>query len=431
MSQRLEKIDNIRGTYDLTPPKSERWSTLENTLVDIVRRYGYQNIRLPIMEQTALFKRSIGEVTDIVEKEMYTFNDRDKHSLTLRPEGTASCVRAGIQHSLFRGETPRLWYLGPMFRHERPQKGRYRQFNQLGCEAFGMSGPEIDVELIHLTAIMWQALGIDHLLELEINSLGELKERNTYRMELVAFLEDNKPALDEESLRRLETNPLRILDSKVESTQTLIAEAPKLLDYIDEEARAHFDVVCERLTKLGVSYRINPALVRGLDYYNRTVFEWVTQHLGAQGTVCAGGRYDGLVAQLGGESTPGCGFAMGLERLYDLVDEHGKSLSSKSTPADVYLVSGAEQSDYAWQVATELRQSPQGIRVLMHCAGGNFKKQLKKADKSGAPIAIILGEDEQKHGEVSVKFLREAKEQIRVALSELPTYLSNELVKGD
>lgn len=427
MSQRLEKIDNIRGTYDLTPPKSERWTILEDRLIEIVRAYGYQNIRLPLMEQTSLFKRSIGEVTDIVEKEMYTFNDRDKHSLTLRPEGTASCVRAGIQHSMFRGETPRLWYLGPMFRHERPQKGRYRQFYQLGCEAFGMAGPELDVELIQMTAKMWDALGISHLLELQINSLGELKERNAYKAELVTYLQDNKSDLDEESQRRLDTNPLRILDSKDEKTQEIVVKAPKLIDYIDDDSRAHFEVVCERLTKLGVSYRINPALVRGLDYYNRTVFEWVTQHLGAQGTVCAGGRYDGLVAQLGGESTPGFGFAMGLERLYELVDEHSSSPLPQPTPGDVYLVSGSEQQDYAWKVATHLREHPAGIRVIMHCAGGNFKKQLKKADKSGAPMALILGEEEEAKGEVSVKFLRESKEQVRLPLSDLPTLIKKEL----
>lgn len=416
--------------HDILPPsaddgkgfRSSHFQFVEDTVRHWLEAYGYQEIRMPIVEDTALFKRSIGEVTDIVEKEMYTFADRNGDSLTLRPEGTASVVRAAIEHSALRQATHRWWYSGPMFRHERPQRGRYRQFTQIGVEAFGMSGPDIDAEIILLTARLWKALGLRHV-ALQINNLGCAEARANFREALTAYLRAHEAQLDEDSRRRLETNPLRILDSKNAEVQAVIGRGPTLLDFLDETSKAHFAGLRGLLDRAGVAYEINPHLVRGLDYYTGTVFEWVTTLLGAQGTVCAGGRYDGLVAQLGGPATPAIGFAMGVERLVELVKEE------QSVPADpvphVYLVAvGDEPAAQAMILAESLRESADGLRVMLHCGGGSFKSQVKRADKSGAPLALVLGESELERGEVGVKFLREEKPQIAVGRDGIVQWLN-------
>tara|TARA_Y100001951_G_scaffold16560_1_gene11677 strand:+ start:15322 stop:16569 length:1248 start_codon:yes stop_codon:yes gene_type:complete len=412
---------------DILPDDSPLWQYLESTVARLLGRYGYREIRFPILEQTELFKRSIGEVTDIVEKEMYTFEDRNGDSLTLRPEGTASCVRACDQNGLLHNQLQRLWYAGPMFRHERPQKGRLRQFHQIGVETFGMSGPDIDAELILLSARLWKELGISEALTLELNSIGSSESRATYRQALVDYLGQFKDQLDADSLRRLDSNPLRILDSKVPETQALLADAPVLNDYLDEQSKAHFDGLCARLDAAGLAYTLNPKLVRGLDYYGLTVFEWTTTALGAQGTVCAGGRYDGLVEQLGGKPTPAVGFAMGLERLCLLL-ETLDALPEPAPLADVYIVATGEDCEVrALSIAEQLRDAQPGIKVLLNCGGGSFKSQFKKADKSGAALAIVLGEDELAAGRVAVKPLRGDGEQQSVALEELANYIENAL----
>ena len=402
-----QNIQSVRGMNDILPGESEYWEVFEETVRSWLKSYGYKPIRMPIVEPTPLFKRAIGEVTDIVEKEMYTFVDSlNGESLTLRPEGTAGCVRALIQHKLAVQQPQRLYYMGPMFRHERPQKGRYRQFNQVGVEAFGFAGPDIDAELILMGARLWDDLGLDGI-KLQLNSLGQAAERAEHRGALIAYLEEHLEVLDEEARRRLYTNPLRILDSKNPAMQEIIGAAPKLIDYLGAESLAHFEGVQQVLRDAGLPFEINPRLVRGLDYYNLTVFEWVTDRLGAQGTVCAGGRYDGLVEQLGGRSTPGCGFAMGVERLLALISESGGE--PEIDGADVYLVhQGDAASRLAQRVAEGLRD--QGLDVLFNCGGGSFKAQMKRADNSGAHFAVIIGDDEAAAGEVTLKPLRATAE---------------------
>ncbi|CAM4039632.1 histidine--tRNA ligase [Pseudoalteromonas byunsanensis] len=418
-----KQIQAVRGMNDCLPGTTQIWQKVEDTLRKTVASYGYQEIRFPIVESTDLFKRSIGEVTDIVEKEMYTFEDRSGDSLTLRPEGTAVCVRAGNENGLLYNQEQRLWYMGPMFRHERPQKGRYRQFHQFGVETFGIASADIDAEVILMTARLWKEFGISQYVRLELNSLGSNEARAQYRDALVAFLEQHEEQLDEDSKRRMHSNPLRVLDSKNPEVQALLADAPKLSEHLDDESKAHFANLCERLDAAGVEYQVNEKLVRGLDYYNRTVFEWVTESLGAQGTVCAGGRYDGLVEQLGGKATPAVGFAMGLERLVLMLQEL-ECVGQIRRSADVYVAAmGDKASIQAPVIAEQLRTDVSGLRVMVHAGGGNFKKQLKRADKSDALVALILGEDELAEGKVTVKYLREQKEQITVSLAEVKTLL--------
>ncbi|XBS68787.1 histidine--tRNA ligase [Acerihabitans sp. KWT182] len=398
-------IQAIRGMNDYLPEETAVWQRIEGILKGVLAGYGYSEIRLPIVEQTPLFKRAIGEVTDVVEKEMYTFEDRNGDSLTLRPEGTAGCVRAGIEHGLLYNQEQRLWYIGPMFRHERPQKGRYRQFHQLGAEVFGLQGPDIDAELILLTARWWRALGIHEHVALELNSIGSLEARADYRNALVAFLEQHQERLDEDCRRRMYVNPLRVLDTKNEDIQLLLKDAPVLTDYLDEESRKHFSGLCELLQQAGIPYTVNPSLVRGLDYYNRTVFEWVTDSLGSQGTVCGGGRYDGLVEQLGGRATPAVGFAMGLERLVLLVQAVNPAFKPRPT-VDVYLISSGQATlGAAMSLAENLRDAVPDLRLMTNYGGGNFKKQFGRADKWGARLALVLGEDEVAVGQVVIKNL--------------------------
>ncbi len=419
------KIQSVRGMNDYLPADTAVWQRIENTLKRILTSYGISEIRTPIVEHTPLFQRAIGEVTDVVEKEMYSFQDREENvSLTLRPEGTAGCVRAGIERGLLYNQEQRLWYIGPMFRHERPQKGRYRQFHQLGAEIFGLSGPDIDAELIMMTARWWRELGIAEHVTLELNSIGSLQARANYREALVAFLEQHKDKLDEDCKRRMYTNPLRVLDSKDRVVQELLNDAPALFDYLDEESKAHFDGLCAILDAAGIQYRINQRLVRGLDYYNRTVFEWVTTALGSQGTVCAGGRYDGLVEQLGGHNTPAVGFAMGLERMVLLVQSVNPDFVSETAVTDIYLASFGEGSQIAaMMLAEQIRDSLPDVRIMTNYGGGNFKRQLSRADKNGARIALILGEDEIANGTVTVKELATGEQQT-LAQSGLSARLS-------
>ena len=413
-----KQIQAVRGMNDCLPGDTQVWQKVEAVLRDTVASYGYQEIRFPIVESTDLFKRSIGEVTDIVEKEMYTFEDRNGDSLTLRPEGTAVCVRAGNQGGLLYNQEQRLWYMGPMFRHERPQKGRYRQFHQFGLEAFGIATADIDAEVILLTARLWKAFGISDHVRLELNSLGSNEARAEYRDALVAFLEQHIDKLDEDSKRRMYSNPLRVLDSKNPDVQAILVDAPKLSEHLDEESKAHFANLCERLDAAGVEYQVNEKLVRGLDYYNRTVFEWVTESLGAQGTVCAGGRYDGLVEQLGGKATPAVGFAMGMERLVLLLQEL-ESVGEIRRTSDVYIAAmGDAASIQAPVIAEKLRVKVPGIRIIVHAGGGNFKKQLKRADKSDAVYALIIGDSELENNQVTVKHLREHQEQQTLDLDQ-------------
>jgi len=403
-------IQAIRGMNDLLPDQSPAWQQVESIIRNVAASYGYSEIRMPVLESTQLFKRSIGEVTDIVEKEMYTFDDRNGESVTLRPEGTASCVRAGNQHGLLYNQIQRLWYMGPMFRYERPQKGRYRQFHQFGIETFGIDSADADAEVILLSARLWQAFGIADQVELQLNSLGSNEARANYRDALRSYLSDYASELDEDSQRRLETNPLRILDSKDANTQKLLENAPKLSDYWDDESREHFKQLTMRLENAGVKFTLNERLVRGLDYYNRTVFEWVTTALGAQGTVCAGGRYDGLVEQLGGKATPAVGFAMGMERLVLLLQEQNK-LTPRRT-VDAYLMPLGEEAELnAPRIAEQLRNELPDLRLVTHCGGGAMKKQMKKADKSGAEVALIIGADEIAQQQVTVKPLRTDEQQ--------------------
>ena len=426
MSQTLQAV---RGMNDILPEEAAFWEIFEDTIRSWLKSYGYRPIRMPIVEPTPLFKRAIGEVTDIVEKEMYSFIDGlNGEALTLRPEGTAGCVRAVIEHNLAARQTQRLYYIGQMFRHERPQKGRYRQFHQVGVESFGISGPDIDAEMILMGARLWADLGLD-CIDLQLNSLGQPDERALHRAALITYFEENAELLDEEAKRRLYTNPLRILDTKNPAMQEMCSAAPKLIDYLGTESLTHFEGVQRVLRDAGIPFKINPRLVRGLDYYNLTVFEWVTDKLGAQGTVCAGGRYDGLVEQLGGKPTPACGFAMGIERLIALIKDAG---GEPMAPApDVYLVhQGDVASRMAFQVAEGLRD--QGIDVLQHCGGGSFKSQMKKADGSGATFAVIIGDDEASTGEVQLKSLREGgAEQRKLKADELAEAIIGQLIDSD
>jgi histidyl-tRNA synthetase len=414
---------------DILPEQTPLWRYFESTVAGLLDAYGYRQIRMPIVEFTELFKRSIGEVTDIVEKEMYTFTDRNGDSLTLRPEGTAACVRAVLEHGITgSGQPQKLWYAGPMFRHERPQKGRYRQFHQIGVEVFNLAGPDIDAELITLTWRLWGALGIRDAVKLELNSLGTSEARARYRDALVAFLSERLSALDEDSQRRLNTNPLRILDSKVPETQALLVDAPKLADYLDDESKVHFDGLKARLDAAGIPYVINPKLVRGLDYYSKTVFEWVTDKLGAQGTVCAGGRYDGLVEQMGGKATPGVGFAMGIERLILLLETLEQVPEALARQVDVYLCAIGEAAELAALTLSErLRDAMPSLRLQVNAGGGSFKSQFKKADKSNALFALVLGEDELAREMIGFKPLRGQGEQQDIAWNALADHLASAL----
>lgn len=418
-------IRAIRGMNDCLPTETPLWQWVEAQIRQVLASYGYAEIRMPIVENTPLFARAIGDETDVVSKEMFTFNDRDEESLTLRPEGTAGCVRAGIQHGLLYNQEQRLWYMGPMFRYERPQKGRYRQFHQVGVEIFGIANPEIDAELIILTARLWQALGIADHVTLQLNSIGSLEARKNYRQALVDFLQQHLDVInqDEDCKRRLTTNPLRILDSKNEAVQQVLNHAPKLHDYLDEESKTHFAQLCQLLDAMGIHYEINQKLVRGLDYYNKTVFEWVTSALGAQGTVCGGGRYDGLVEQLGGHATQGVGFAMGLERLVLLVQEVNQAIPV-SKAVDLYIVHSGEGTTLAaFKLAEKLRSELPQLRTMLHCSGGAFKKQFKRADKSGAKFALVIGETEVQSQQVIVKDLLSNDQQISLEQNAVTDYL--------
>tara|TARA_B100001063_G_C16772060_1_gene562339 strand:- start:1663 stop:2943 length:1281 start_codon:yes stop_codon:yes gene_type:complete len=423
-----KNIQAIRGMNDILPGQTQVWRYLEDQVKAVLDGHGYQEIRMPMVEETRLFKRSIGEVTDIVEKEMYTFDDRNGDSLTLRPEGTASCVRACDEHQLIANNArQRLWYMGPMFRYERPQKGRYRQFHQIGVETFGMAGPDIDAELIVMTHLLWQRLNIRDKVTLQLNTLGSNEARANYKAALVEYLSVRKDELDEDSQRRLESNPLRILDSKNEQTQALLNDAPDFFDYLDEESAEHFTQLRALLDAVGVEYEINPRLVRGLDYYSKTVFEWVTTELGAQGTVCAGGRYDGLVEQLGGKATPAVGFAMGIERLILMLEALDVIPQAVHNYLDVYLVAVGDVTSAAMQISAQLREQLPNLRLQMHMGGGNFKKQMKKANESGAQFALILGEDEVANSQAGIKPLRDQSEQVSVAHSDLAAWFAQAL----
>jgi histidyl-tRNA synthetase len=413
-------IQAVRGMNDILPAEAALWESFEDTIRAWLHGYGYTQIRTPIVEPTDLFVRSIGEVTDIVEKEMYSFEDRlNGERLTMRPEGTAGCVRAVVEHNLLYNAPQRLWYTGPMFRHERPQKGRYRQFHQVGVESLGYDGPDMDAEHMVMTARLWKLLGLPDV-ALEINTLGSSETRSRYRDRLISYFDKHAASLDEDAKRRLHSNPLRILDSKNPAMQAVIESAPKLMDDLDDASRDHFESLQAMLKDAGIAYRINPRLVRGLDYYNATVFEWVTTRLGAQGTVCAGGRYDSLVEQIGGKATTACGFAMGVERLLALMQE--QIFVPATLPYDAYLVhAGDAAAKLAPQVAERLRDA--GLSIILHCGGGSFKSQMKKADGSGAKVAIIIGDDEAAANEVSIKFLRGEGEQKRIDISKLPEVL--------
>jgi histidyl-tRNA synthetase len=421
-----KSIQSIRGMHDVLPDDSYRWQSFEAVIRQLMSAYGYREIRMPLVESTDLFCRSIGEVTDIVEKEMYTFEDRNGDRLTLRPEGTASCVRAGIQHGLLHNQVQRLWYSGPMFRHERPQKGRYRQFHQFGAEVYGIDTPDIDAELILISARLWQQLDLKGV-RLELNTLGSNEARAEYRQVLVEYLKRHSDLLDEDSLRRLETNPLRVLDSKNPAMKEMLDRAPALIDHLDDESKQQFDELKASLDAVGITYTINPRLVRGLDYYCKTVFEWVTDELGAQGTICAGGRYDGLVEQLGGKATPAIGFALGMERILALLESQQQQLQQS---VDIYLILvGAESEIKGLQLAENIRDKVADVKMITHCGGGSFKSQMKKADKSGANIALIIAEDELQNEQVTVKYLRESKEQVTVSFEKLDAFITK-IVKG-
>ena len=416
-----KSIQSIRGMHDVLPDDSYRWQSFEAVIRQLMAAYGYREIRMPLVESTDLFCRSIGEVTDIVEKEMYTFEDRNGDKLTLRPEGTASCVRAGIQHGLLHNQVQRLWYSGPMFRHERPQKGRYRQFHQFGAEVYGIDTPDIDAELILISARLWQQLGLKGV-RLELNTLGSNEARAEYKQVLVDYLDEHRDQLDDDSLRRLETNPLRVLDSKNPEMKEMLDNAPALIDHLDDESKQQFDRLRASLDAVGISYAINPRLVRGLDYYCKTVFEWVTDELGAQGTICAGGRYDGLVEQLGGKATPAIGFALGIERILALLESQQQP--SPQT-VDIYMILiGAASEIKGLRLAENIRDLVPDVKMITHCGGGSVKSQMKKADKSGACIALIIAEDELKNEQVTVKYLRENKEQVTVSFDELNAFIT-------
>ncbi|KTD17179.1 histidine--tRNA ligase [Legionella jordanis] len=423
----VEKIQAIRGMNDVLPSETRAWRNLEQAFIRCMHQYGYQEIRFPHVESTQLFKRSIGEVTDIVEKEMYTFVDLNGDSITLRPEGTAGCLRACLEHGLLHNQQQKLWYLGPMFRHEKPQKGRYRQFHQFGVEALGISGAAIEIELIALCRRLWKTLGIEQHVELQINTLGELSERQNYRQHLIAYFKDRFEQLDEDSKRRLERNPLRILDSKNPHMQELLREAPQLMDFLGVDSKKRFNDLCEGLEQLGIPYTINPFLVRGLDYYGHTVFEWVTDKLGSQATVCAGGRYDVLVEQLGGEACPAVGFAMGEERLLLLLETLNISLNAESQFSLFIIATGDVAMQQALSLAEVLRNENSNWEVITNTLGGSFKSQFKKADKSGAHLALILGEDEVRESKIGIKNLRKHEDQVTIQQVDLIQYLHNYL----
>lgn len=411
-----EKIQAIRGMHDILPDQVFRWQHLDTVLNRLLVGYGYQELRLPVVEKTELFKRSIGEVTDIVEKEMYTFDDRNGDSLTLRPEGTAGCLRACLEHGLLHNQLQRLWYGGPMFRYERPQKGRYRQFYQVGVETYGMAGPDIDVELIALSHRLWQQLGVRDAVQLELNTLGSAQERSVYRDKLVEYFQGHKDQLDEDSLNRLERNPLRILDSKNPDLKSVIASAPAFSECLEADSRDHFEQITAALDDLAIDYVLNPRLVRGLDYYCNTVFEWTTKHLGAQGTICAGGRYDGLVTQLGGRAIPAVGFAMGLERIILLMEAIAPDKAQPIKP-HLYIVRFGEHGErHGLQLSERLRNAVPDLRLTLNCGGGSAKSQFKRADNSGAAYALIVGDDEVEKNQYGFKALRDGTPQM--ALTE-------------
>ncbi len=418
----MANIQAIRGMHDVLPDQTPLWQYAEKIIREVLSNYGYSEIRLPAVEKTELFKRSIGEVTDIVEKEMYTFDDRNGDSLTLRPEGTAGCLRACLEHGLLHNQVHRLWYYGAMYRHERPQKGRYRQFFQFGVETYGMARADIDAELLLLTDRLWKRLGIREKVRLQLNSLGTIAERLVYREALVAYFQQHLEALDEDSLRRLNTNPLRILDTKNPAMADVVKNAPELMNYLGDDSRQHFQTILDTLTDLGVSYEINTRLVRGLDYYSKTVFEWVTDELGSQGTICAGGRYDGLIEQLGGKANSAIGFAMGMERLVLLLETLDINVEK---PADVYMIRVGEAAEkFGLHLAEQLRTEIPTLKLQVDCAGGSIKSQFKKADKSGAKYALILGEDEVSRNEVGLKSLRdEQSNQQNLTQSEVCAFL--------
>ncbi len=421
-----EKLQAIRGMRDILPEESVRWQCVERIITQVLDRYGYQEIRLPILEKTELFARSIGEQTDIVTKEMYSFEDRNGDSLTLRPEGTASCVRAGLEHGLFHNQTQKLWYMGPMFRHERPQKGRQRQFHQIGVEAFGFDGPDIDAELIILSARLWRELGIKDI-TLQLNSLGTLQARSEYREILIDYFLKHEEQLDEDSQRRLQTNPLRILDSKNPELQGLINAAPIMKDHLDTESEEHFDQLQQFLNEAEIEYEINPRLVRGLDYYGQTVFEWVTDQLGAQGTICAGGRFNGLIEHFGGKPVPAFGFALGMERLMALIEANGNDIGGRPLHAYLILSTEDEVISAGLKLAELLRDQLPQLRLMTHCGGGSFKNQFKRADKSGALFGLILGSEELENQTIGFKSLRDKSEQETVAWSEIGEILSKNI----
>ena len=419
------KIQAIRGMHDILPEQTQIWRAIENRIISVIQSYNYREIRLPVLEKTELFARSIGEYTDIVSKEMYTFPDRNEESLTLRPEGTAGCVRAGLEHGLFHKQIQKLWYIGPMFRHERPQKGRQRQFNQIGIEAFGLDGPDIDAEMIILTARIWKVLNLDNL-RLELNTLGTMQSRQNYRVILTDYFSTQQDKLDDDSLRRLESNPLRILDSKNPDMQDLINNAPAIQDYLDDESANHFAELCNILNDAGIIYSLNSRLVRGLDYYSKTVFEWTTNMLGAQGTICAGGRFDGLVEQFGGKPTAAIGCALGLERLIELIIQNGDFAESAVPHAYLILVD-RKATSYGFRLAEDLHDELPALRLMTHCGNGSIKNQFKKADKSGALFALILGPEELENQTVGVKSLRQEANQENIPRTRIADYLKQRI----
>lgn len=424
MNETTHKLLAVKGMQDVLPNQIASWQHLEAAMRTVMRNYAYEEIRMPVLERTHLFKRSIGEVTDIIEKEMYTFTDQNGESLSLRPEGTAGCVRAGIEHALFRNQQQqKLWYLGSMYRYERPQKGRYRQFTQFGVEAFNLPGPDIDAEQLALCARLWKILRIDNLVTLQINSIGDMQSRNIYKQQLVAYFQDNMSLLDEDSKRRLHSNPMRILDSKNPDMQQLISKAPILLDYIDNESQQHFLELQQLLNTLGINFIVNPRIVRGLDYYNRTVFEWVTEHLGAQSAICAGGRYDSLVELLGGPSTKGVGFAIGLERILLLLEVAQQKLTNE---VDGYLIcTGDHANAKRLLIAEQLRDKLPNFCLFTNMGSGSFSSLFKKADKSGAKVALIIGDDEIANNIVSIKFLRNDRPQVQIPIDQIQTILGD------
>ncbi|MDB4002530.1 histidine--tRNA ligase [Oceanospirillaceae bacterium] len=425
----LASIKAIRGMHDILPDQTPLWQFFEAKVKSVFDQYGYQEIRMPIAEKTDLFCRSIGEATDVVEKEMYTFADRNGDNMTLRPEGTASCVRAAQEHGLTYNQVQRLWYHGPMFRYERPQKGRQRQFHQFGAEVYGLEGPDVDAELIIMTARLWRELGLQDAVTLQLNTLGSSAARAAYRTDLVEFLQANMQFLDADSQRRVSTNPLRVLDSKNANTQALLDGAPDFYGYLDDESRVHFERLRELLDAAGIVYQINPRLVRGLDYYCKTVFEWVTDKLGSQGTVCGGGRYDGMIEQLGGKPTPAVGWAMGVERMILLLQEMQQEPAGLGQQADVYLAHiGDGASVRTMQLAEQLRTDISGLRLLWHCGGGSLKNQMKKADRCGAKLVLIMGDDELAQGEIQIKPLQGQGEQQSIPLSKVSAHVA-ELIK--